>query len=170
MINKLEIIDIEYLYLDLSKCKMCINTIKNLESAISKIEQLLSNTTISININKIHIDTEDKAREQGFEVSPTIRINGNDIQHEWVENKCKDCGNLCGCVGDISCRVWKWDNKEYLEAPEGLIIDAVLNNIYNFEEYNNVKNPRGYMLDRNINRFFEEKTNRMNLNDKCLCC
>ncbi|NIX15053.1 MAG: DUF2703 domain-containing protein, partial [Candidatus Dadabacteria bacterium] len=116
-----------------------------------------------------HIDTEQKALDYGLEVSPTIRINGIDIQSAWTENKCSDCGDLCECAGDISCRIWNWNSKQYSSAPEALIIEAILNNIYSdqnshfYHEHGTVK------LNTNIKTFFAEKKTSAD-KYKCSCC
>ncbi len=162
-------INIDYLFLDLSSCQRCVNTYSSLKKAIDKVAKITKYKDININLIKIHIDTEEKALKYGLEVSPTIRINGKDIQRDWLESKCTDCGDLCECAGDITCRIWNWNDKRYISAPQDLIIDAILKYIYSEryskEDHGNKVNE----LNNNIKTFFSEKTNSSEQN-KISCC
>ncbi len=162
-------INIDYLFLNLTGCKRCLDTNSGLENAISKVLNLLGDNRVKINVNNIHINTEDKAREFGLEISPTIRINGRDIQSDWIDNKCSDCGDLCNCAQFITCRLWKWNGKEYTAAPENLIVDAILENIYSQKSSTaDVKHSlRG--LNSNMKTFFAETRKGANLNNSSCC-
>lgn len=169
MNNTLQILNIDYLYLDLMSCKRCLDTNLNLDNAISKVLHLLGDKIITFNVNKVHINNEDKAREFGLEVSPTIRINGEDIQSDWIDNQCTECGDLCECAQHITCRLWKWDGNEFLAAPENLILDAILKNVYS--EKTSVIDDKSSMkeLNTNIKTFFAEKHNEANLKNNSCC-
>jgi len=169
MNKTLKDINIDYLFLNLTKCKRCIDTNSVLESSVSKVENLLGDERIKIKVNNIHINTEDKAREFGLEVSPTIRINGRDIQSDWTDNQCSECGDLCNCAQCITCRVWKWNGKEYLAAPENLIVNAILKNIYSEKSSTLDYKFKIKELNSNIKTFFSEKNNNSDKCD-CSCC
>ncbi len=162
-------VNIDFLFLDLKSCNRCIGTETSLKNAVNKVTNLLGTNNIKININKLHIDDESKAKEYGLEVSPTIRINGLDIQSDWIENKCSDCGELCNCAEDISCRLWKWEYNEYTSPPESLIIDAILRSLYS----NNVIDSKSQFVEKELNSnlktFFSEKENSSK-NCNCSCC
>lgn len=79
-------------------------------------------------VRKIHVQSEKQARQLGFISSPTIRINGRDIQLDVKESLCESCGDLCG--EDVNCRVWVYQGKEYTAPPKAMIIDAVLREVY----------------------------------------
>ena len=169
MNKTLKDINIDYLFLNLTKCKRCLDTNTALENAVSKVFKLLGDNRIKIDVNNIHINTEDKAREFGLEVSPTIRINGRDIQSDWTDNQCSECGDLCNCAQCITCRVWKWNGKEYLAAPENLIVDAILENIYCQKSSTADVKHSLRELNSNMKTFFAETRKGANLNNSSCC-
>lgn len=148
-------IDIEFLYLDLDACTRCQGTGRNLEEALNEVAGVLEATGVKVNLKKIHVQTEEQALALGFVSSPTIRINGQDIQLDVRESLCRSCGDLCG--EDVDCRVWVYQGKEYTEAPKGMIIEAILKHIYGggMEAPAERKAPKE--LPDNLKRFFAAK-------------
>ena len=73
-------LDIEFLYLDLSACERCQGTNGSLEGALADVARVLELSGVEVTLQKIHVQTEEQARTLGFVSSPTIRINGRDIQ------------------------------------------------------------------------------------------
>jgi hypothetical protein len=121
-------LDIEFMYLDLSVCTRCRGTEKNLEEAVSEVARILEAAGFEVKLHKIHVQNEEQALALGFVSSPTIRINGRDIQLEVRESLCESCGDLCG--EDVDCRVWVYQGREYTVPPKGMIIDAILREVY----------------------------------------
>jgi hypothetical protein len=121
-------IDVEFLYLDLSVCARCQGTEASLEEAISEVARVLEQTGVEIGVQKIYVKSDEQARALGFVSSPTIRVNGRDIQAEVRESVCDSCGDLCG--GEVECRVWLYQGREYTVPPKGMIIDAILREVY----------------------------------------
>ncbi len=75
-------IEIDFLYLDLSVCTRCQGTDNSLDEAIAEVSQILKATDVDVVVNKINVTTEEQAEALQFESSPTIRVNGRDIQLE----------------------------------------------------------------------------------------
>jgi hypothetical protein len=119
---------IEFMYLDLSTCTRCQGTEASLEAAVEQVSTLLKQTGSKVTLRKIHVQSEEQAHQLNFVSSPTIRVNGRDIQLEVVESGCDDCGELCGTA--VNCRVWRYQGQTYEVPPAGLIIDAVLRAVY----------------------------------------
>ena len=94
---------IDFMYLDLEVCDRCRETESVLEEAVMGVAKVLEMTGAEVVINKIHIDSEEKAVQHRFESSPTVRVNGRDIQLEVKESLCESCGELCG--DQVDCRV-----------------------------------------------------------------
>jgi len=143
------------LFLDLSICTRCQGTESSLEEAIKDVAKVLELAGIEVVVNKIHIDSKEKAIQYRFESSPTIRINGNDIQLEMRESLCESCGDLCG--DEVDCRVWVYKGKEYNVPPKAMIIDAILREVYSDKkaQLNNRVGKEAYQLPENLRRFFE---------------
>ncbi|MGI9953341.1 DUF2703 domain-containing protein [Moorellaceae bacterium AZ2] len=151
-------LDIEFLYLDLDACTRCRGTGRNLEEALNEVAGVLQATGIKVNLKKIHVQTEEQALALGFVSSPTIRINGRDIQLDVRESLCESCGDLCG--EDVDCRVWVYQGKEYTEAPKGMIIEAILKHVYGGGMEAPAKRETLTELPANLKRFFAAKRKR----------
>jgi hypothetical protein len=119
---------IDFLFLDATQCSRCSGTGTNIETALSAVEGVLRATGARVELRKIHVQSDEQARKLQFVSSPTIRVNGRDIATEAVESECGADG--CGCGAGASCRLWRYAGREHTEAPVGLIVDAVLSEIY----------------------------------------
>lgn len=146
---------IDFLYLDLNICNRCQGTDQGLEEAIADVTKVLESAGVEIIVNKIHINSKEKAIQYRFVTSPTIRVNGRDIQMEFKESLCESCGDLCG--DEVDCRVWVYKGKEYNVPPKAMIIDAILREVYGNTKKmsDNEVNKKLYQLPENLRRFFE---------------
>ena len=79
-------IEIEFLYLDLSICTRCQGADNSLDDAIAEVSQILKATDVDVVVSKINVTDEKQAEALQFESSPTIRVNGKDIQLEIRES------------------------------------------------------------------------------------
>ncbi len=122
--SQLKNINIQLLYLDLDVCEPCQATDSNLTIALDDVSELLEKTGYRINLEKIHIDTEQSAIQYQFLSSPTIRVNGHDIQLDYKEDHCSTCSSLTN-ESSIDCRTWVYEGKEYHAPPKEMIIDSV---------------------------------------------
>ena len=97
------------------------------------------------------VDSEEKAVQHRFVSSPTIRVNGRDIQLAGKESKCESCGDLCG--DHVDCRVWLYQGKEYTSPPPAMIVDAILREVYGQAAATaGVSEP--FVLPDNLRKFF----------------
>lgn len=153
-------LEIEFLYLDLSVCAPCQGTEANLEEAIAEVAHVLKATGVEVVIRNINVLSEEQARELKFVSSPTIRINGKDIQLDVKESLCESCGDLCG--DDVDCRVWVYQGKEYTVPPKAMIIEAILQEVYGGgQETSDDTHWKGDIPD-NLKRFFVAKRRKEN--------
>lgn len=158
-------ITIDFLYLDLNTCVRCQGVDEGLEEAIEDVTKVLQLTGVEVIVNKIYIANKEMAIEHKFVSSPTIRVNGIDIQMEVKESHCESCGDLCG--DDVDCRVWIYKGKEYEIPPKAMIVDAILREVYGDTEITlgNKYNKEKYQLPENLGRFFEAIEENGNLNN-----
>ncbi len=110
-------LQIDLIYLDLSVCERYQGADASVEEAVSEVASVLKATGTEVVVNKIWVQSEEQARDLGFISSPTIRVNGQDIQMDVRESLCESCGDLCGT--EVDCRVWKWNGQEYTVPPRG---------------------------------------------------
>jgi hypothetical protein len=119
---------IDFLFLELSTCGRCRESGANIEAAVELLEGVLQATGSDVEVRRIHVQSVEQARALRFVSSPTIRVNGRDIAIEARESECGP--DACGCGAGASCRVWRYRGSEFTEAPVGLIVDAVLGELY----------------------------------------
>lgn len=148
---------IDFLYLDLSVCERCQCTESNLDAAMKEVSTVLKSAGFEIVVNKVNINSKELAIKYEFLSSPTIRINGNDIELEVKETACKECGDLCG--DDVDCRVWVYDGNEYTEPPKEMIVNAILKEVYGSKNIVHL-NKKEYILPSNLQAFFDGINNK----------
>jgi hypothetical protein len=119
-------VEVDFLYLDLTTCSRCRGSGATLDAAVEITRPALDSVGASVEVRKTLVETEEQAREIGFVSSPTIRVNGRDVAGELIESSCSECGELCGCEGEVDCRVWDYRGETHTEAPTGLIVEAIL--------------------------------------------
>lgn len=147
--NKKQVV-IDFLYLDLSVCEWCQGTDKSLEEALNDISNVLQASGVEVVLNKINVATEELAIKHKFLSSPTIRVNGRDIQLEVREKLCDSCGDLCG--DSVDCRVWVYNGEEYTIPPKALIIEGILKAVYGGAA--KMEDAAEYILPGNLKRFY----------------
>ncbi len=121
-------LDIELLYLDLSICSRCQGADASLDEAVGEVARVLEATGVEVVVRKTHVQSEAQARELGFVSSPTIRLNGRDIQWEVKESRCESCCQLSG--EDVDCRIWEYQGNLYTVPPKAMIVEAILREVY----------------------------------------
>lgn len=149
-------VTVDFLYLDNKSCERCMGTENALEAALERIEPILESMDVGITVRDIHVSTLDAAESTQLAVSPTIRINGRDIQPDYIENTCNSCGDLCACEDDVDCRLWQYRGEEHSTAPIGLIVESLVQAIApNGAESSESRRNRVYHLSSNVRDFFE---------------
>lgn len=149
-------IEIELLALDLNTCTRCVGSQANLEHALATTQHVLQVTGYDVQVRTIVIESEEQARQHNFVTSPTIRMNGHDIALETLESRCDSCTDLCGCEEGTNCRVWRYQGQEYTEAPVGMIVDALLREVYSGAQPLGAPPAIGDVPE-NLTRFFSGK-------------
>ena len=119
-------IKIQVLYI--LDCPWCVKT-KEL------IRENLKELKAKADIEEILIDSDKKARKYNFAGSPTVRINGKDIQKEISKSRCLPCEEIveyakratefvkqeCNC----GCRTYFYKGKQYPYPPKEMIKESI---------------------------------------------
>ena len=159
-------IEIDFLFLDLSVCEPCQGTESILDEAIGDIAGILKSTGVEVVVNKVNVKNEELAIRFKFVSSPTIRINGHDIQFEIKEGSCQTCSDLSG--EETDCRIWMYQGKEYNVPPKAMIIEAILKEVYGSNSGNNIVEQE-YIIPENLKRFYSAMKSRKQ-EIKSSCC
>ncbi|MBF0565373.1 MAG: DUF2703 domain-containing protein [Nitrospirae bacterium] len=117
---------IDFLYLDLSSCERCRSTDTVIDEALLDLRGKLPNITV----NKTQVG---KDETDGSFRSPTIRINGKDIEEilyrefkvkeDQKDNECIPCSDVCGAA--TLCRVYEYRGRDYNTLPKEMIQEAI---------------------------------------------
>ena len=109
-------------------CPWCVKTKGLIRESIKEIG-------VKAEIEEILIDTDEKAKKYNFIGSPTVRINGKDIQEEVSKDKCGCCEDIIEQTKEatefvkqeckIGCRTYFYKNKQYPYPPKGLLKQAL---------------------------------------------
>jgi hypothetical protein len=152
------LIEIDFLYLDLTTCTRCVGSDENLKEAIAIVSPALALSGKHITLNHILIDSEETAVAHQFVTSPTVRVNGRDIAEEMKESQCDTCTDLCGCEEGTDCRVWVYQGEEFNQAPTALIVEAIMQAAYRPPIAAKVDVGQYKEVPINLQRFFSAKT------------
>jgi hypothetical protein len=148
---------IDFLFVDLTTCTRCVGTDQSLETALDIVRGVLDATGAVVAVRKTLVETAAQARELRFVSSPTIRISGRDLAAELKESSCGSEACTDGCGDQIACRVWTYHGEEYTEAPVGLIVDALLGELYGGAARGLGNPDAAYELPENLESFFAGK-------------
>lgn len=143
---------IDFLYLDTSVCTRCQGAESSLDEALKEVAKVLEATGTEVRVNKVNIRTKELAEKYKFLSSPTIRVNGRDIQMEFKESLCESCGELCGDT--VDCRVWLYQGNEYNVPPTAMVIEGILKIVYGGNLDTDVSEET-YTIPENLKHFYE---------------
>lgn len=109
-------------------CPWCLKTKKLVRDALDELG-------IKEEVEEILVDSRQKAADYKFLCSPTIRINGRDIQEEISRGRCLSCEELANLLKKATdfvkqectcgCRVYYFRNQKYPYPPKQMIKEAI---------------------------------------------
>jgi len=143
-----KLLNVEYLYLDLTTCRRCQATDATTKEALSILSGVFDTLGYQVHLDEVEIATRELAQQYRFLSSPTIRLNGIDIEQVVKESDCADCGSLSG--GSTDCRVFTYDGKDYEQPPAAMIVDGILRALFS----GRTPDETPYVLPENLERFF----------------
>lgn len=159
-----DILNLEFLFLDESVCKPCGGTGQALDEAVAVTAAPLAALGIALNVDRIHVATREAAIRYQLLTSPTIRLDGVDIDPELTEGECGSCGDIAGGQTTVNCRTWHWKGEVYSSAPTGKIVEAILNAATARNQASSgccgaTSEKEAYSLPGNLEGFFQAREN-----------
>lgn len=151
-------LQIDFLFLDLDTCTRCRGTDRSLQEALARVRELLASAGVEVEVNKLHVESAEQARELRFVTSPTLRVSGRDIALELRESSCGSEACTDGCGEATACRVWVYQGREYTEPPVAMVVEAILREIYAGASVAPEAAVEPYELPENLVRFFAGKS------------
>ena len=120
------VLKLHFLFLDESICKPCGGTGHALDEAAETLAAPLAAMGATLAVERPHVTTREEAIAHELVTSPTIRVNGVDIDPDQTQGECGSCGDLSGGQTTINCRTWHWKGEVYSSAPTGKIVEAIM--------------------------------------------
>lgn len=114
---------IEFLYYDKINCERCSSTDKSVKLTLRELKKAIKDTKLEINFK------EKKLPESKIHLSPSILINGKDIEKllnknsRFKSNVCTDCCQLIG--RSVNCRNFSYEGRNYDYIPKKMISEAI---------------------------------------------
>lgn len=142
-------LSVELISLDLQSCDRCLGTAEALRKAMPEVERILGRLGVRLSYREVVVGSEEEARRLGLLSSPTIRVNGKDLQAEVLESYCPSCSDICG--SPVDCRVFRFDGKLYEVPPPEVLARAVIETALG--PSTGGEGPR--KLPENLRKFFE---------------
>lgn len=114
---------IEFLYYDKATCKRCISTDKSIKLTLKELKKAIKSMKLKINFK------ERKLPKSKIHLSPTILINGKDIEKILNKNsklKSNVCSDCCQLIGrSANCRNFSYKGRNYDYIPKEMISEAI---------------------------------------------
>ena len=121
-----KVLNVDLLVIDLTTCKRCVPTGDQLKQAVRLLEPVAEALGIELRHRQIVVQTPQEAKDHALLSSPTIRLNGRDIEQDIRESLCESCGDLTENNTMVDCREWHYRGKVYSAAPLPLLVEAIM--------------------------------------------
>ncbi|MDD5100284.1 MAG: DUF2703 domain-containing protein [Syntrophales bacterium] len=151
-----KVLAVELLVIDLTTCARCVPTGDQLQQAVRLLEPVAESLGIELRHRQIVVQTPQEAKDHALLSSPTIRLNGRDIEQDIRESLCESCGDLTENNTLVDCREWHYRGKVYPAAPLSLLVEAIMTAMLKIDEPPVVPQPLE-ALPENLERYFANK-------------
>lgn len=165
--GKLQKVQVDFLYLDLTCCDRCQGTDKRVEAAVARCRDVLAACGYDIVLNSVLVDSAEKAKRYRFESSPTVRVNGVDICPSVEENDCDCCTDICDVP--VTCRIFPFNGTYYEVPPTDMLVRGIMEVV--LQNRQPADPPLPYELPKNLKRFYKgvEKKAKKGKGGSCCC-
>ena len=150
-------LNVELLVIDLESCARCVPTGEQLRNAIQLVAPAADAMDIGITYRETVVQTAEEAKARALVSSPTIRINGRDIDQDIRESECESCGDLTGGGVSVDCREWHYRGQVYSAAPLPFLVEALMDAMVRIDEMPTVTPEALQELPANLVTYFANK-------------
>jgi len=152
-----KVLNVDLIVIDLSTCKRCVPTGDQLRTAVRLLTPVAEVLGIELRHHETVVQTPVEAKEIALLSSPTIRLNGRDIDQDIRESLCESCGDLTDNNTSVDCREWHYRGKVYSAAPVAMLVEALMEAMLKIDEIPPVAPSPLKDLPENLKRYFENK-------------
>jgi hypothetical protein len=152
-------VTVDLLYLDRESCSRCRDTDEALQTAVDRVADLLADLDAAVEVRTVQVDTAAAARRTGLPVSPTVRVDGRDVQPDHEANPCGDCTDLGDGNESVDCRLWRYRGETHESAPVDMLVEAILRGaVAPAHSPTRRRRETGGDVPADLRRFFGEET------------
>lgn len=148
-------ITIEVFYLDSNVCDRCRNTLAAVDDAVALMKPIAGALGYALTVHRVHITSLSLAQRHHFVGSPTVRVNGRDVNENIAEDSCLACGSLCG--DSVTCRTFTYQGQTSQILPLGLMIETMMKALLSPSPH---QDTTPYEVPANLKRFFEGQSTK----------
>jgi hypothetical protein len=150
------VLNVDLMVIDLNTCKRCVPTGDRLREAVALLTPVAEALDIELSYRESIVQTSAEAKVLGLLTSPTIRLNGRDIDQDIRESECESCGDLTENNTRVDCREWHYQGQVYSSAPKPMLIEAIMKAMLDVEAPPLEIKPLE-VLPENLERYFKNK-------------
>jgi len=151
-----KVLNVDLLVIDLNTCKRCVPTGEQLREVLALLAPVAEVLDIELYYREFVLKTPSDAKMHGLLTSPTIRLNGRDIDQGIRESECESCGDLTGNNTRVDCREWHYRGQVYPSAPKPMLIEAIMGAMLGVDAPPQEIKPLE-VLPENLDRYFKNK-------------
>lgn len=149
---------VDFLFLDRDRCDRCRGTEESLHDALERLEPIFDTLDVEVVVRNVRVTSDAAARRTRLESSPTVRIDGRDVQPAFDESPCESCGDRCSAEAGIDCRTWTYRGEQHSQAPPELLLEALLQAALSPRDWARSAPRESYIVPENLQRFFADRS------------
>ncbi|MBN2719607.1 MAG: DUF2703 domain-containing protein [Proteobacteria bacterium] len=161
-------LDVELLVIDLETCERCVPTGEQLGKAVRLLQPVAEALGIELRHQEYVIKNREEAKARALTTSPTIRLNGRDIDQNIRESVCESCGDLTGNDTVVECREWHYRGEVFPSAPLPMLIEVITGALLSIDEMQPATPDPLEELPENLERYFQKR--KQNKPSSPCCC
>jgi hypothetical protein len=150
-------LDVELLVIDLETCARCVPTGAQLREALELVAPVAEALDVRLTYRETVVQTPAEAKARALLSSPTIRINGRDIEQDIRESECESCGDLTEGGVSVDCREWHYRGQVYTAAPLPFLLETLMEGMLRLDEMPPTKPEPLAELPENLELYFANK-------------
>lgn len=145
---------VDLFYIDIDTCDRCQGARGALREAVDAVAQPLAAMGVTVRLTETLVQSAEQAEAVALYSSPSIRIDGVDIQPAVHETTCNACSSLPN-QASVDCREWTYQGEQFTSPPKGLIVKALMDAALSPP----APPPRydDYVMPANLRAFFANK-------------
>jgi hypothetical protein len=150
-----ETVTVDLLFLDRTECDRCAGAAQALDAAVDRVAALLADLGVDLRYRQVHVESARDARRVGLSLSPTVRVDGRDLQPAAHSGICEDCTGL-GEGESVPCRRWFHDGAFHTTPPVPLLVRGILRGAVGEAGQNRPEGADGAALSSALTAYFGE--------------